>query len=104
MFSGPGVEGQMPGRGEFNTETLQFADQGLGFRQLLLDFQPAFVQQGLQPRNERQLRHAADRTVTRVGCPSRDQHAQRRNPRIGEHLKNGLPHARNIDHQLGSNR
>ena len=66
VFSGPGVEGQMPGRGEFNTETLQFADQGLGFRQLLLDFQPAFVQQGLQPRNERQLRHAADRTVTRA--------------------------------------
>jgi hypothetical protein len=66
----------MTGRREFNPKILQLADQGFGFHEFAQDL-PAFVQQGLQLRNERQLRHAADRPIAglaRTGC---DQHFQR---------------------------
>jgi hypothetical protein len=50
-----GIEGQLTGWTEFNPKILQFPDERFGFRELAQDLEPAFVQQGLQSRNERQL-------------------------------------------------
>src|SRR5215469_14291057 len=104
VFARTSVEGQMTGRGVFNTEILQLADQCLRFCELALDLEPPLVQQGLQARNQRQFRHAADRAVPRLCRPGSDQDAQRRDSGMGEHLENGLPNAGNVDHQLGSSR
>ena len=44
VFAGPGVEGEVSYWGELDPELLQLAHQRLGFRQLFLDLEPAFVQ------------------------------------------------------------
>src|SRR4029077_4091592 len=104
VLAGSGIEGQMAGNVDFNPKILQFADQGFGFREFAQDLEPAFVQQGLQSRNERQLRHTADWSVAGLGCTGCDQHAQRRNARIDEHVEDGAPNPGEVDHQLGSGR
>ena len=50
------------------------------------------------------LRHAADRPIAGLGCTGCDQHAQRRNARIDEHVEDGPPNPGEVDHQLGSGR
>src|SRR6266851_4398054 len=90
VFAGPGVEGQMAGRGELDPEVLQLADQRLGLGQLLLDLQLPLMQQRLQPADERQLRHAAGRAVARLDCTPGDQHADRRDAGIGRAQRHAL--------------
>jgi hypothetical protein len=104
VLAGSGAEGEVPDRGELDPKVLQLADQRLGLRQLLLDLQPAFVQQCLEPRDERQFRDAADRAFPGLGDPRCDQHAERRNPEIGKHVENRPPDTGKVDHQLGSSR
>jgi hypothetical protein len=45
----------MTGSSVFSPKILQFPDERFSFRELAQDLEPAFVQQGLQSRNERQL-------------------------------------------------
>jgi len=85
----------MAGGGEFASEILQLPDQCLGFVEFAQDLEPPLVQQGLQTRNERQFRHAADRAIPRLSRSAGNQHAQGRDSRVGEHLENGPPDARN---------
>src|SRR6266851_3771216 len=100
VFAGPGVEGQMAGRGELDPEVLQLADQRLGLGQLLLDLQLPLMQQRLQPADERQLRHAADRAVGRLDRTPGDQHADWRDAGIGEEIKHRSANTRVVDDEL----
>src|SRR5271165_3166640 len=101
MPAGPGIEGQRTGGGERAPEILQLADQGLGFREVLVDLQAALMQKDLQSADQREFRHAVNKPFVRLGRTAGNQHTDRADTGDPEHVENRSADPSIIDHQLG---
>src|SRR5271166_96980 len=102
MPAGPGIEGQRTGGGERAPEILQLADQGLGFREVLVDLQAALMQKDLQSADQREFRHAVNKPFVRLGRTAGNQHTDRADTGDPEHVENRPADPSIIDHQLGA--
>jgi hypothetical protein len=89
---------------ELDPEILKLADQRLGLGQIAQNLQPPLVQQCLQPAHQGKLRDTAGHPVAHLGGSGSDQHAERRNAGIDEHVENRPPDAGEIDDELSSSR
>ena len=87
MPAGPCIEGQYTGDGERAPEIVQLADQGLGFREVLVDLQ-APMQKDLQSADQREFRHAVNKPFVRLGRTAGNQHADRADTGDPEHIEN----------------
>ena len=101
MRSAPGAKGPTAAIGDSGAKILQLGAQGWSIGQLLLDLQPAIMQEGLHLTDEDQLRYVVNTTlVDELVIAGGDRDLYRVQAIAAEQIGDRAAHAGQVEHQL----